>query len=89
MNNSVVDSKANSNGQVQVALDELARAVAQNALLNTEVDQKLAARLIETREELKATRDELMTLRRQFEQFAHGMAQVLESIGKNGQTEGR
>jgi hypothetical protein len=89
MNNFLADSKANSNGQSETTIDELARAVAQNALLNTEVDQKLAARLIETREELKATREALMTLRRQFETFTHGMAQVLESIGANGQTRNR
>lgn len=68
---------ANPNGQRPITLDELARAVSENALLNTQVDQKLAARLIETREELKATQEALNTLRRQFEQFLHGIEQVL------------
>jgi len=98
MNNFAVDSKAvplsthdsaNANGQAQITIDELARAVAQNALLNAEVDQKLAMRLIETREELEATQEALMALRRQFEQFTNGMARVLESIGTNGQPRNR
>lgn len=75
MNNLV--ATANSNRQEQITIDELARAVSENALLNTQVDQKLAARLIETREELKATQEALNTLRRQFEQFLHGIEQVL------------
>ncbi len=62
-----------------VAIEQLARAVAKNAQLNTEVDQKLVARLFEAREEIKTTQRSVEGLRQEFGQFARGVAQFIET----------
>jgi len=61
------------------ALEELARAVASNALLNTEVDRKIVARLLETREEVQAAQRTMEGLRKEFAQFARGVGQFIEN----------
>ena len=60
-------------------IEQLAQAVANNALLNTEVDRKIVARLMETREEMTATQRQLEALRQEFGQFARAVGQVIES----------
>jgi predicted SAM-dependent methyltransferase len=62
------------------ALEELARAVANNALLNTEVDRKIVARLMETREEVQATQRAMEGLRKEFGHFARGVGQFIENF---------
>jgi len=62
-----------------VAIEQLAQAVAKNAQLNTEVDQKLVARLFEAREEIKTTQRAVEGLRQEFGQFARGVAQFIEA----------
>ena len=61
-----------------LTLETLSRAMADNALLNSEVDQKILARLLETQEELKATNRAVQQLRRQFAQLVRSLGQVME-----------
>ncbi|HXX44788.1 MAG TPA: methyltransferase domain-containing protein [Candidatus Acidoferrales bacterium] len=63
-----------------LGLEELARAVANNALLNTEVDRKIVARLMETREEVQATQRAMEGLRKEFGQLARGVGQLIENF---------
>ena len=67
-----------SNGY-KADLEKLATAVAQNALLNTEVDRRIATNLLKTREEIVSLKVEVESLRRQFENLTRGMAHVLEA----------
>lgn len=60
-------------------LEQLAQAMANNALLNTEVDRKIVSRLMETREEIAATQRQLEGLRQEFAQFARAVGQVIEA----------
>jgi len=62
-----------------IALEQLAQAVANNALLNTQVDQKIVARLLEAREEIQATQRAVEGLRQEFGQFARGVGQFIEN----------
>lgn len=59
-------------------LEKLATAVAQNAMLNTEVDRKIATNLLQAREEIVALKVAMESLRRQFENLTLGMVHVLE-----------
>jgi hypothetical protein len=59
-------------------LEKLATAVAQNAMLNTEVDRKIATNLLQAREEIVALKAAMESLRRQFENLTLGMVHVLE-----------
>lgn len=61
-----------------VTLEQLTQAVADNALLNAEVDRKILARLLEAREEIKATQRAVEDLRQQFEQMVRNVGQVVE-----------
>ena len=61
-----------------LTLETLSRAMADNALLNSEVDQKILARLLETQEELKATNRAVQQLRRQFAQLVRSLGHVME-----------
>jgi hypothetical protein len=60
-------------------LEKLATAVAENALLNTEVDRRITANLLKAREEIVSMKSEVESLRRQFENLTRGMAHVLEA----------
>ena len=51
----------------QTAIDQLARAVGEHALRQAEIDQRMATRLIELRDELSAAKDEIRSLRAQVE----------------------
>jgi hypothetical protein len=62
---------------LQLAIDQLARAVGEHALRQAEIDQRMAARLIELRDELSAAKDEIRSLRFQVEQLLQGLSQGL------------
>ena len=64
---------------VEVSVQELSRAVGQHALLQVEIDRKIALHIVEMREELRLAKSELQSLRAQMDQLIHGLAQALES----------
>jgi Tfp pilus assembly protein PilO len=68
-----------SPGAYKADLEKLATAVAENALLNTEVDRRIAVNLMQAREEIVSMKEEVESLRRQFENLTRGMAHVLEA----------
>jgi hypothetical protein len=70
---------SNVESSVEVSVQELSRAVGQHALLQVEIDRKIALHIIEMREELRLAKDELQSLRAQIDQLIHGLAQALES----------
>jgi hypothetical protein len=59
-------------------LEKLATAVAENALLNTEVDRRIAANLLQAREEIVSLKSIVESLRQQLESLTRGMAHALE-----------
>ena len=61
----------------QTAIDQLARAVGEHALRQAEIDQRMATRLIELRDELSTAKDEIRSLRAQVETLIHGLSQGL------------
>jgi len=61
----------------QSAIDQLARAVGEHALRQAEIDQRMATRLIELRDELSAAKDEIRSLRAQLETLIQGLSQGL------------
>jgi len=61
----------------QLAIDQLAGAVGEHALRQAEIDQRMATRLIELRDELSAAKDEIRSLRAQVEQLIQGISQGL------------
>jgi ribosomal protein L16 Arg81 hydroxylase len=61
----------------QLAIDQLARAVGEHALRQAEIDQRMATRLIELRDEHDSAKDEIRALRAQVEQLIHGLSQGL------------
>jgi hypothetical protein len=77
--NSAPATSLDSSSGYKVDLEKLATAVAENALLNTEVDRRIAANLFQAREEIVSMKEEVESLRRQFENLTRGMAHVLEA----------
>jgi len=61
----------------QSAIDQLARAVGEHALRQAEIDQRMARRLIELRDELSTAKDEIRSLRAQVETLIQGLSQGL------------
>ena len=61
----------------QPAIDQLARAVGEHALRQAEIDQRMATRLIELRDELSTAKDEIRSLRAQVETLIQGLSQGL------------
>ena len=61
----------------QLSVDQLARAVGEHALRQAEIDQKMATRVIELREELNTAKDEINSLRSQVTQLIRGLSQGL------------
>ncbi len=60
-----------------LTVDQLARAVGEHALRQVEIDQKMATRIVELRDELGAAKDEIRSLRAQLEQLIQGLSQGL------------
>ena len=52
-------SIAEASSERQLSVDQLARAVGEHALRQAEIDQKMATRIIELRDELSAAKDEI------------------------------
>jgi hypothetical protein len=61
----------------QSAIAQLARAVGEHALRQAEIDQRMATRLIELRDELSAAQGEIRSLRAQVDQLIQGLSQGL------------
>jgi hypothetical protein len=61
----------------QLSVDQLARAVGEHALCQAEIDQKMATRIIELRDELGTAKDEIESLRSQMNQLMQGLSQAL------------
>lgn len=61
----------------QLSVDQLARAVGEHALRQAEIDQKMATRIIELRDELNSAKDEISSLRIQISQLIQGLSQGL------------
>jgi DNA-binding ferritin-like protein len=61
----------------QSAIDKLARAVGEHALRQAEIDQRMATRLIELRDELSTAKDEIRSLHAQVETLIQGLSQGL------------
>lgn len=60
-----------------LTVDQLARAVGEHALRQAEIDQKMARRLLELRDELTASKEEVRLLRSQVDQLIQGLTQGL------------
>jgi hypothetical protein len=61
----------------QLAIDQLARAVGEHAMRQVQIDQKMATRILELRDELNAAKDEIRSLHGQVEQLIQGLSQGL------------
>jgi hypothetical protein len=61
----------------QLSVDQLARAVGEHALRQAEIDQKMATRIIELRDELSSAKDEIKLLRSQLNQLVQGLSEGL------------
>jgi DNA-binding ferritin-like protein len=58
-------------------VDQLARAVGEHALRQAEIDQKMATRILELRDELNSAKNEISSLRSQINQLIQGLSQGL------------
>lgn len=61
----------------EAALDELSRAVGQHALLQAEIDQKMAKRIVTMGEDLRVAQEDIRSLRGQIDQLIQGLSQGL------------
>jgi DNA-binding ferritin-like protein len=61
----------------QLGVDELARAVGEHALRQAEIDQKMATRILDLRDELNSAKSEINSLRSQLNQLIQGLSQGL------------
>jgi DNA-binding ferritin-like protein len=61
----------------QLSFDQFTRAVGDHALRQAEIDQKMATRIVELRDDLSAAKDEIRSLRSQVEQLIQGLSQGL------------
>jgi hypothetical protein len=60
-----------------LSIDQLARAVGEHALRQVQIDQKMATRILELRDELNTAKDEIRSLHGQVEQLIQGISQGL------------
>jgi hypothetical protein len=60
-----------------LTMDQFARAVGEHALRQAEIDQKMATRIVELRDELSEAKGEIRSLRAQVEQLIQGLSQGL------------
>jgi hypothetical protein len=61
----------------QLAIDLLARAVGEHALRQVEIDQRMAVRILELRDELSVAKDEIRSLHDKVDQLIQGLSQGL------------
>jgi len=62
----------------QLTIDQLARAVGEHALLQVEVDQRMATRILQLRDELGLAKEEIRSLQTQLDQLIRGLSQGFE-----------
>jgi predicted SAM-dependent methyltransferase len=62
----------------ELTLEQLSRAVGENALLQTEVSRQMALKLVELRDEIRIARTEIGRLQGQIEHFVGGVCSALE-----------
>src|SRR3954451_20321730 len=62
----------------ELTLEQLSRAVGENALLQTEVSRQMALKLIELRDEIRTAKMEIERLQGQIEHFLGGVSRALE-----------
>jgi hypothetical protein len=60
-----------------LALEDLSRAVGEHALLQAEIDHKMATRIVAMGEDLRAAKEDIRSLRGQIEQLIQGLSQGL------------
>jgi hypothetical protein len=61
----------------QAGLEELSRAIGEHALLQAEIDQKMATRIVALGEDLRAAKEDIRSLRGQIDQLILGLSQGL------------
>jgi len=61
----------------ELTMEELSRAIGENALLQTEVSRQMALRLVELRDQGQTAKAEIEQLRGQLQQLAYGVGHVL------------
>jgi hypothetical protein len=62
-----------------VSVEQLSRAVGQHALLQAEIDRRIALHIVQMREDLRSAKDEVCSLRAQLDQLIGNLAQALGS----------
>ena len=61
-----------------LSVEDLSRAVGENALLQTEVSRQMALRIVEMREDIRSMKTDMESLRTQVDRLVHGVSQALE-----------
>jgi hypothetical protein len=62
-----------------LTVEELSQAVGKHALLQVEVDKKIALHIVAMREELRSTKNEVESLRAQMDQLIRGLTLAVDS----------
>jgi tetratricopeptide (TPR) repeat protein len=62
-----------------LTVEELSQAVGRHALLQVEIDQKIASHIVAMREEFRSTMNEVQALRAQMDQLVRGLADAVNS----------
>ena len=70
----------------QLNVDQLAQAVGEHALRQAEIDQKIAMRIMELRDELNAAKEEIISLHSQINQLIQGLSQSLAIAQQSANT---
>jgi predicted SAM-dependent methyltransferase len=78
------DARSEGAAMRSVTLEELDRAVGENALLQVEVSRQMALRIVEMREELRTTKKEIAELKGQLEGVIQGVELAFEVARHEG-----
>ena len=62
-----------------LTVEELSQAVGKHALLQVEVDQKIASHIVAMREDFRSTMNEVQALRAQMDQLVRGLTDAVNS----------
>jgi tetratricopeptide (TPR) repeat protein len=62
-----------------MTIEELSQAVGKHALLQVEIDQKIASHIVAMREEFRSTMNEVQALRAQMDQLVRGLTDAVNS----------